>query len=183
MKSIILAFSGQIGSGKSTISCLVADELGWKHTSFGDYVRTVARDRNLELSREILQDLGSRLINEGWEHFCKAVLEQAQFKAGEYLVVDGVRHTEALNTIRDMTYPSIVFLIYIQLEPSKRQKRLEIKGLTDKGVIRRIEEHSTEKQVQTILPQVADLIVDGSKPRLQIVNDIVTWIKSRVSSN
>ena len=80
-----------------------------------------------------------------------------------------------------MTYPSIVFLIYIQLKPSKHRKRLEIKGLTDKNKIRRIEEHFTEKQVQTVLPRVADLIVDGSKSKLQIVNDIVTWTKSRVA--
>lgn len=183
MKPIVLAFAGTIGSGKTTISRLVAHKLRWKHVSFGDYVRAVARDRKLGESREVLQDLGSSLIGEGWEHFCKAVLKQVQFKPGECLVVDGVRHIEALNTIRDLVYPSIVFLIYIHLKPSQRQKRLEIKGIASESEIMRIEEHPTEKQVQTVLSQVADLLVDGSKPELQMVSDIVAWIKNKVPSN
>lgn len=182
MRNIVVAFTGPIGSGKSTISHLVAQKLGWKRVSFGDYVRAVARDKKLEKSREVLQDLGSILINEGWDHFCKAVLEQVQFKRGECLVVDGIRHVEALNTIRDLVYPSNVFLVYVQLKPSQRQKRLKVKELANKSETKQIEEHPTEKQVQTILPMVADLVVDGSKPEVQIVSTIAAWIESKVSS-
>ena len=182
MRNITVAFAGPIGSGKSTISHLVANKLRWKRVSFGDYVRAVARDRKLDESRRVMQDLGSNLINEGWDHFCKAVLEQVQFKKGECLVVDGIRHIEALNTIRDLVHPSNVFLIYIQLKPSQRQKRLKVKGFANKNEMKQIEEHPTEKQVQTTLPMVADLLVDGSKPEVQIVNTIVEWIESKVSS-
>ena len=183
MKPTILAFAGKIGSGKSTISRLVAQKLRWKHASFGDYVRTVAQHRNLEETREILQNLGSSLIREGWEQFSNAVLEQVQFKPGECLVLDGIRHIEALSTIRKLAYPSTVFLIYIQLKPSQRQKRLDIKGIVGEREIKLIEEHPTEKQVQTVLPRVADLLIDGSKPELQTVSDIIAWIRDKVSSN
>ncbi len=41
MSSVIVAFSGAIGAGKSSISKAVAQGLGCSRVSFGDYVRSV----------------------------------------------------------------------------------------------------------------------------------------------
>jgi cytidylate kinase len=38
--TLLLCFSGQIGSGKSSASIAVAEALGWKRTGFGDYLRS-----------------------------------------------------------------------------------------------------------------------------------------------
>ena len=83
MKPIVLAFAGAIRSGKSELSSGVAGTLGWARVSFGDYVREVAQQRGLDSTREALQAIGVSLIAEGWEQFCRSVLSQAHWQAGQ----------------------------------------------------------------------------------------------------
>jgi len=105
---LILAFSGGIGSGKSTLSSGVAEALEWPRVSFGRYVRAVALDRGLDAeSREVLQEVGESLITAGWVPFCRAVLTQADWRPERSLVVDGIRHVEALQTLRALAAPSV----------------------------------------------------------------------------
>lgn len=47
---MIISISGQAGSGKSTISKLLAKRLGYKHYSGGDMRRKIARERGLTLA-------------------------------------------------------------------------------------------------------------------------------------
>lgn len=46
---MIVTISGRPGSGKSTVSKLVAKRLGFKHFSTGDFMRQMAKDRGLSL--------------------------------------------------------------------------------------------------------------------------------------
>src|SRR5207237_1082407 len=87
MKPLVMALSGRIGSGKTTVSTEVARRLGWVRTSFGDYVRSLARSRGLDDSRETLQPLGASVLNEGVEPFCRAVLAQAGWTSGTPVVI------------------------------------------------------------------------------------------------
>ena len=50
---MIVTFSGGIGSGKSRVSKLVAELMGWPRVSCGDYVRSVALSRGLDLNEAI----------------------------------------------------------------------------------------------------------------------------------
>ncbi|MCL7451691.1 MAG: AAA family ATPase, partial [Anaerolineae bacterium] len=125
MNTFVLAFSGSIGSGKTTITEAVAKSLGWKLASFGRVVRKEARQRGLDPeSRETLQLLGSELIEEGWEGFCQAVLVDAGWKQGEGLLVDGIRHIEALEMLRILVQPLRLFLIHVHVKACMREKRL-----------------------------------------------------------
>lgn len=62
--SIVVGFSGRIKSGKTTLSARVAELMGWPYTSFGDYVRKVARLRRRPELREILQEIGQELVDQ-----------------------------------------------------------------------------------------------------------------------
>jgi dephospho-CoA kinase len=124
VKSLVLAFSGSIGSGKSTLSLSVAKALNWPYVSFGNHVRTVALLRGLGESREVLQEVGESLIQEGWEQFCKSVLAQTTWEPGEPLVVDGIRHVEAVETLQLLIVPSELLLIHITLNEPTRKARL-----------------------------------------------------------
>lgn len=46
---MIITISGVAGSGKSTISKLLAQKLGYKHYSTGDFMRSIAKERNMTL--------------------------------------------------------------------------------------------------------------------------------------
>lgn len=179
MRSLILTFSGPIGSGKSTLSMGVAQSLGWKYASFGDYVRELASQRGVGKSREALQHLGASLIEEeGWDNFCRSVLAQVDWAAGQHVVLDGIRHVEALDSLREITKPSELFLVSIalsELELEARQSRGEVFEN-----LRQIGSHSTEEQVNSLLPQRADLLVDGRRRVEDLVNEVVQWVQERL---
>lgn len=179
MKSIILAFSGGIGSGKTTLSKEVSTLLNWKRISFGDYVRAVAIERDIDSnSREKLQELGESLIEKGWDVFCNDLLKKYQWKSDQCLVIDGIRHKEAIDTLRKITFPSKVFLIFISLDFKNRQQRLLENGVKQINDLQRFDSHSTETQVSSVLSQISDLILDGNMEINELKNIVFNFIQS-----
>jgi dephospho-CoA kinase len=171
----VLAFAGRIGSGKSSISRAIAAKLHWPCVSFGDYVREFSRLHGLGNDRITLQDIGASLIQDlGWDQFCLVVLAQADWDPGESLIIDGIRHSEAVYTLRRLVAPSSLVLVYIDVDEAIQERRLENRGTKHSGDLRRIEAHPTERQVAT-LAEIADLIVDGGKTLEQLVREITDW--------
>ncbi len=177
MDNVVIAFAGPIGSGKSTVSAAIAEALGLPRASFGDYVRSVAKQRGLTQDRETLQLVGSELIENGWGPFCKAVLSQAGWKRGDGIVVDGIRHIEAIEALRQMTAPLKFFPVFISIEGEDRKSRLMSKGIMDDGEKSKIESHSTEVQVSS-LHSKASLVLDGSQPISELVGQIIGFVSS-----
>ena len=179
MKPIVLGFAGSIASGKSTLSIEVASSLGWQRVGFGDYVRTVAQRQGLGESREVLQTIGATLVNQGIEQFCSAVLAQVDWETGQPLVVDGIRHSEVVSTLRQLVAPRKLLLVFVIVNESTREARLIERGLTHREQWQQFEAHSTESQVQTVLPGMADLTVDSTQKIEELVKKVVTWIQQQ----
>lgn len=179
MKPIILGFSGCIASGKSTLSIRIASCLEWERVSFGDYVRSVAQNQGIEVSRKVLQSVGASLINQGMERFCRSVLGQANWRLGQPLIIDGIRHVEAVSVLRRLVFPSQLLIIFIAVNEQTRESRLIEKGLTQYEELQQIDKHSTEVEVQTRLKGMADLIVDGNKQVEQLVEEIIIWVRQQ----
>lgn len=178
MKSIIVGFAGKIGSGKTTLSAAVAEALNWPRVGFGDYVRGVARQRGLEESRKVLQQIGASLV-ENPDKFCRSLLEQVDWKPGQHLVVDGIRHAKIIDALRRVTEPSRVFLVFVKVAEKVRRKRLLNDGATGKQAAPEYESHTTEADVKAVLPAMADLVVDGTLPVPDLVNHIVAWVQDK----
>lgn len=176
MKSIIIGFSGKIGSGKTTLSAAVAKALNWPCASFGDYVREVARRQGIETSRKMLQEIGALLV-ENPDEFCLSLLEQYGWKPGQHLIVDGIRHAKIIYALRKVTEPSRVFLIFVEVDEKVRKKRLLNHKDIGKQRDPELESHVTETDVKTALPTMADLLVDGTRPVPDLVNQILAWIR------
>ena len=177
MKPIVLGFAGKIASGKSTLSKEISQHLGWQYISFGDYVRTVARSRNLEESREVLQNLGASLIDLGVEKFCQSVLAQVNWKPLQPLVIDGIRHVEVVKILRRIISPLEFRLVFICIDEKILNARLNERNIIHYQNYQDIETHSTEVQVQNLLPTIADLTVDGTKKTEELVQEIVSWMQ------
>lgn len=181
MKPAVVAFSGKIGSGKSEVSSQLATRLGWRRASFGDYLRSLARNQGFPESREILQTLGESLVAKDIRQFCKDVLTDANWAPGQGLVVDGIRHTEAVAILREIVMPLPFLLILIELPDPLRQDRLLKKGLEVES-LRRLELHSTESQINSVLPRVADLRIDGTRKPDELIEEIVEYLRLRAHS-
>lgn len=177
VETLVLAFAGKIGSGKSTLSIQVAKALGWKRASFGDYIRTVARSEGLGESREILQELGSSLVKNP-KDFCRAMLAHFQWEAGEPLVIDGVRHAEIAEALRVIVAPIELRMIYLEVDEEIRLQRIREEDAAEAVPERmnRIESHSTEEQVSSRLPGLADLTVSVNRPADVVAREIVNWV-------
>lgn len=164
MKPAVIGFSGKIGSGKTTVSSSLAKMLNWSRMSFGDYVRATARQRGLAESREVLQRLGESLLATDAEGFCRAALAQADWKSGQPLIIDGVRHTLVVEILRRLVKPMRFMLVHIAVDETLRESRLLALGETNQSSLRQIEKHSTEKDVSLSLQYMADLTVHSSLP-------------------
>jgi hypothetical protein len=86
-----------------------------------------------------------------------------------------------VETLRRLVAPSSLRIVYIELADEVREYRLPEEGINDAAQLQRIETHSTEVQVKTVLPESADLIVDGGKELDDLVHEIVNWVQSQTS--
>ena len=178
MKPAIFAFSGRIASGKTTVALAVSKALNWKYASFGGFIRKTAERKNIyQPTREVLQEIGSELIDSGWENFCWAVIHDAFWEKNEGLVLDGIRHIECLITLRKILYPMEVFSIYIDVNEETHNLRLSNRGISKENLTL-IEQHSTEIQVENLISS-ADLILDGTNTIDVIIHNVEYWLLSR----
>lgn len=171
----VIAFSGKRASGKSTVSAEVAKALDWKWASFGEYLRSVAKHEGVSDSTETLQELGATLARQP-DRFCREVLSHWGWQAGEPLVIEGVRHKEILNSLRQLVAPLEARLVFLSIDEQERFRRLAQREESSQERMKAIEEHSTERQVKDVLPAEADLNIDTSEEPDLVVQKIIEWI-------
>lgn len=175
----VIGFAGKMGSGKTTVSSMTAQSLGWARVAFGDYVRSVARQRGLDDSRETLQALGESLLEKDREGFSRAVLAQTDWRPGHSLVVDGIRHVQIADALRRLVEPARFLLVLISTDDELRQSRLHQRDDGGRESLEQAEMHSTEIQVQSLLPRIADLILDGNLSPRAAADEVVMWVKQQ----
>jgi cytidylate kinase len=159
VKSVAVGVSGRIGSGKTTLAQALAVRMECGYASFGDYVRSVALARELNVSeRKVLQDVGDELIAAGWLPFCRAMLDHSGY-AGGSVVVDGIRHREAVTTLAQIVAPLPFRLLAVYIDSERRDRRLRDRGVDLIGV-KVAEAHANESHVGAVL-DLADYTVAG----------------------
>jgi ribosome-binding protein aMBF1 (putative translation factor)/dephospho-CoA kinase len=177
LEPIVVGFAGRIGSGKSSLSIEVAQALGWPRASFGDYLRNVARSEGLDESREVLQELGESFVERDVDAFCRAVLAHYDWKAGEPLIIDGIRHAEVVEALRKLVAPLEVRIVFLDVNDQKRIERLQQFDESIPKKIETIEKHPTEQQVREVLPGLADLHLAGDRSIGELAETVVNWIQ------
>jgi dephospho-CoA kinase len=174
----VIAFAGKIGSGKTTITKSLADALGWSRASFGDYVRKVVRERKLEESRVVLQRVGTELLRADPRDFCRLVLVTAGWRAGQDLLIDGLRHEETIEIIRQLTQAETVQVVFVRISEEVRLGRLVGYEESDPSCRAIVEAHSSEAQVTSNLAKSANFAVDNDGPLPGTISEILKWIDS-----
>jgi dephospho-CoA kinase len=179
VKPTVVAFAGQMASGKTSLSTAVAAQLGWPRVSFGQYVRDQAARRGLEQGREALQELGASLIREqGWEALCRSVLEQApEWRPGANVVVDGVRHVDAVTTLRRLVHPSTLLLVCLVAKPGVTAERMRQRGVADSAQREVLLSHSTEIEVTSGVAGMADVVLDAAQPQQVLLRTVLAHLR------
>jgi len=175
--TVLLCFSGAIGSGKSSVSVAVAEALGWPRTAFGDYVRAeVVRNGGDPTSRQALQDFGQARVEADAAGFCRDVLAHGGFTPGMNFIIDGVRHLDIFSILTDLADPTRARLILLATDDASRALRVEKRG--NEADIVRADQHPVEAELRDGLPQIADAIVDASRPFDTVVEESLRFAQS-----
>lgn len=173
---MLVCFSGQIGSGKSSVSTAIAEALGWSYTGFGDYLRAeIERTGGDSASREALQDLGQRLVEADAEGFCRSVLASGGFNKGENFLLDGVRHVDIFRILTRIVAPSSARLLFLSVDEIQRLDR--VAGRSDKDDFARAVGHRVEAELGNDLPALADAIINASQSFQDVVSACLAAIK------
>ena len=178
MTGVVISLAGRIGSGKTSVAVALAHRLGWPRVGFGDYVRSEATRRGLDPgSREVLQELGERLLRQDLDGFCGAVLGQAVRASGSGLIVDGVRHIAVLDALHRLLSPSPVRLIYLAASDEARQLRLAAAGRWEQDVMAKAEGHSTEADLKNALPRRSEAVIDADRDFDAVLADALAYVQ------
>lgn len=173
----VVAFAGPIGSGKTTLSTRVADLLRWPRVSFGDYIRKIARDNDQDPNdRAVLQKLGQSLVMTDVDRFVSAVLATADWKVGENLIVDGLRHVEVRLVLLTKVPSSAFKLVYLTVDETTRRQRAEVKWDISQPQLIRYDQELTEAQIPKILRAYADLVIDNGLPTDIAAKEVISQL-------
>lgn len=179
--SLVVCFSGKIGSGKTSVVASVGDRLKWKRTGFGQYLRAeIEKAGGDPGSREALQDMGQRLVDSNPDAFCQAVLEFADYRAGENLLVDGIRHVDIYNRLGRIVSPSAIRLIHLSV--SSEVQRSRVQSRADAADLDRAGGHVVEADLAHSLPDRANAIVDAEATFERVIDVCLTHIDAWIAS-
>ena len=175
--SLLVCFSGQIGSGKSSVSAAVSEALGWRRTGFGDFLRAeIARSGGDPASRQALQDLGQQRVDNDPEAFCRDVLSAGGFRPGDNFVIDGVRHVSIFRILRVLAAPFTARLLFLEASDAARTARVETRS--DHSDLERAATHRVESELGDALPEQADAVINANRPFDEVVKNCLTIIGS-----
>lgn len=174
--SLLLCFSGQIGSGKSSVSAAVAEALGWRRTGFGDYLRgEIAQSGGDPDDRQALQDLGQVRVDQDALNFCRDVLAAGGFQPGDNFVIDGIRHVSIFEHLSQVSAPSDAKLIFLEAGEVTRSSRVQTRS--DAGDFERASGHRVEAELRLGLPDRADAIIDADNALDRVVADCLDSVR------
>jgi hypothetical protein len=174
--SLLLCFSGQIGSGKSSVSTAVAAALGWQRTGFGDYLRSeIIRLGGDPTDRKALQDLGQQRVEDDSVAFCRDVLAAAGFQPGDDFVIDGIRHVEIFEILAALGKPCEARLLFLGALETTRSTRVQIRA--DALDFARASMHQVEAELLDALPKRADGIVNADQPLDRVVSNCLDLVQ------
>lgn len=174
----LIAISGPIGSGKTTLTALLSQRLGWPRSAYGDVVRDIATSRGLTPDRRTLQRVGADLIAAGWEPFTRRVLARAGWRPGGPVVIDGVRHPGAVTMLRALTAPLPAVVVYLDIPVSDGVARARHRDGVKAPMPGDDEPHPVEQD----LPLVRDLAslalpVAGTSPQV-LAERVISYLTS-----
>jgi thymidylate kinase len=173
-----LVFAGLFGSGKTTLARATAPRLRGGYAGFGATIKRIAIEHSLPTTRERLQALGEELVRDAPEELCRRVIAEREPRDSARSTIDGLRH-KVYEILRQLSKPKPLLCIFVDLPNDLRIQRIKAREVLSDSRISRIDHHSTEIQVGTVIRSLADIIVDNSKPIQAVIDEIVWAINQR----
>lgn len=121
-KKIILGITGEIASGKDTVTKYLVERYGAKQYRFSDPLRDILDRLHLPQVRKHLSDLSHFLRKAFGEDILAHVIENdAKKDTHELVVIDGIRRLSDIDLVKKL--PEFT-LIYVEADMQRRYDRL-----------------------------------------------------------
>lgn len=163
----LVCVSGGIASGKTTLAETLCGRQGGIRLAWGDAVRRRAMDEDLPATRESLQDVGLKMVGEGWESFVRELCKDFSRDDADLLVVEGIRHVDALRALKTRFPDRKSIVVFVDIDPELRSERVARRGEMLDALI-----HPVESDLENVR-SAADLVLDGGEPVDTLVDDVV----------
>lgn len=120
----IVCIVGKIASGKTTVASELASAMQGTQFSVSDYLKySLMQTGIVDPSRTQLQELGEKLIADGWNTFCNEFLRFINYDTGKTYIIDGIRHKKFFNALCSKVYPVNPILVYLDVNDEVLEKR------------------------------------------------------------
>jgi dephospho-CoA kinase len=171
----IVAISGPIATGKTTIAKGLAARLEWRTFSLSQTIRKIAMDRGSPLTRSSLSLIGLELLARGSDTFVQLVLDDIGWTPGMPFLVDGVRQQAVYNAITLAVSPLPTCLIYVEASFSVRAKRAMARDQITAAELREVDEHPLEQELAA-LRSTADLVLNADNDVGHLTDLALEWL-------
>ena len=147
-----ICIAGKIACGKSTVAKEITVYTGFPRISFGDILRNYSQEHDIPQTREALQDLGQKILDQhGYEGFLKwAMNNSPNTDWNGSLVIDGLRHVAVYESIVEL-FPETI-LVYCSCDPEVQVNRILSRDKITKEEAIKIVSHPTERYIQELEP-------------------------------
>jgi|GEM_PF-1162713 len=152
----ILLTSCKIGSGKTYVAQQLAQMFQYDQASFSSYIRYKSEKMGLELTRENMQKIGHDTVENDLDSYIYFMLNCAVDKKSDTLILDGLRNTKVLDSIRQENKGTRV--IYVECDETLRQQQLTNR---DGSFNPQSDAHETEQEMER-LKKLADVVVKNT---------------------
>jgi dephospho-CoA kinase len=163
----LVGLAGGIASGKTTLAAALHNTIaGSQLLAFGDVVRRHAAAAGLEPTRQSLQATGAKLVAAGWPAFVDELTADLS-DSTETVIVDGIRHIAAYETLRARLIPDHSLLAYLQVDEASLTSRMAHRGESTTDL-----DHAVESEVPAVA-RAADVILNANRPLERLVAEVM----------